>query len=157
MSKIHFRFRGKERAARGLTIGLYGGTFDPPHEGHAHVAHSALVAAGLDQIWWLVSPQNPLKRREAAPVEDRMQAARRLARGSKMVVSDLEARIAARFTIQTIEHLKARAPGVRFVLVIGGDSLDSLHRWRRWPDIARKVPILIVSRPGFGLKGRLGP
>ena len=157
MSSIFFRFHGKERAARGLTIGLYGGTFDPPHQGHVHVAETAIAAAGLDQIWWLVSPQNPLKARSAPPVEDRMIAARRLARNPRMVVSDLEARIAARYTIQTIEHLQARAPGVRFILVIGGDSFDNLHRWRRWADIVRKVPILIVARPGFGLKGRLGP
>jgi len=142
---------------RGLTIGLYGGTFDPPHQGHVHVAETAIAAAGLDQIWWLVSPQNPLKARSAPPVEDRMIAARRLAHNPRMVVSDLEARIAARYTIQTIEHLQARARGVRFILVIGGDSFDNLHRWRRWADIVRKVPILIVARPGFGLKGRLGP
>ena len=157
MSSIFFRFHGKERAARGLTIGLSGGTFDPPHQGQVHVAETAIAAAGLDQIWWLVSPQNPLKARSAPPVEDRMIAARRLARNPRMVVSDLEARIAARYTIQTIEHLQARAPGVRFILVIGGDSFDNLHRWRRWADIVRKVPILIVARPGFGLKGRLGP
>lgn len=157
MSSIFFRFKGKERASRGLAIGLYGGTFDPPHQGHVHVAETALAVAGLDQIWWLVSPQNPLKAREAAPVEDRMIAARRLARNPRMVVSDLEDRIAARYTIQTIEHLQARASGVRFVLVIGGDSFDNLQRWRRWADIVRKVPILIVARPGYGLKGRLGP
>jgi nicotinate-nucleotide adenylyltransferase len=157
MSSIFFRFRGKERAARGLAIGLYGGTFDPPHAGHVHVAETALAAAGLDQIWWLVSPQNPLKARAAPPVEDRMNAARRLARNPRMVVSDLEDRIAARYTIQTIEHLRARAPGVRFILVIGGDSFDNLQRWRRWTDIVRTVPILIVARPGYGLKGRLGP
>ncbi len=157
MSSIFFRFRGKERAARGLAIGLYGGTFDPPHAGHVHVAETALAVAGLDQIWWLVSPQNPLKARSAPPVEDRMNAARRLARNPRMVVSDLEGRIAARYTIQTIEHLQARSKGVRFVLVIGGDSFDNLHRWRRWADIVRKVPILVVARPGYGLRGRLGP
>jgi nicotinate-nucleotide adenylyltransferase len=133
---------------RGMRVGLFGGSFDPAHEGHAHVAETARRRLGLHRVIWLVSPQNPLKPHASAPLARRMDSARRMARGSAMIVSDLETRIGTRFTIDTLRWLRARHPGVRFVWVMGGDNLRQLPRWRGWADILRAVPVAVVARPG---------
>lgn len=137
--------RGFPRAYPGLRIGLLGGTFDPAHEGHAHIAQVALARLGLDRVWWLVTPQNPLKPR-AAPLAARLASARRYAR-ARMEVTDLESRLGLAYTIDTARALQARFPAARFVLILGGDTLASLHRWRRWGDLMRMLPVAIVSRP----------
>src|ERR1700753_4176740 len=102
----------------GMRVGLFGGSFNPPHEGHAHVADTARVRLGLDGVIWLVSPQNPLKRRQPADLSERMAAARRFANGPSMIVSDLETRLGVAYSIDVIRILKARYPGVRFVWVM---------------------------------------
>lgn len=131
-----------------MRVGLLGGSFNPAHAGHAHVAETARVRLGLDRVIWLVSPQNPLKRgRGGAPLAERLAGARRLARGPSMVVSDVESRIGATFTIDTIRRLKARFPGVRFVWLMGSDNLAQFHRWRGWTQILQAVPVAVVSRP----------
>lgn len=142
----------------GMKVGLYGGSFNPAHEGHAHVADTALRQLGLDRVIWLVSPQNPLKpSHETESQERRMEGARALARGRAMVVSDAETRIGTQYTIDTIRALKARFPGVRFVWVMGADSLAGFHRWRGWTQIMREVPVAVVSRPWISLKSRFSP
>ncbi|MDR3513958.1 MAG: nicotinate-nucleotide adenylyltransferase [Caulobacteraceae bacterium] len=141
--------------APGMRVGLYGGSFNPAHEGHAHVAETALARLGLDRVIWLVSPQNPLKRRLPADLEERMASVRKIARGPSMIVSDLETRIGSAYTVDVIRVLQARFPGVRFVWVMGADNLAGFHRWRGWTQIMRLVPVAVVARPGYVLAGGL--
>ena len=141
-----------------MRVGLFGGSFNPAHEGHAHVAETARRRLGLDRVWWLVSPQNPLKSsHETASLAQRMAGARRLARGPAMRVSDLETKLGSAYTVDTIRWLKARYPGVRFVWIMGADSLASFHRWRGWTQIMREVPVAVVSRPWISLRSRFSP
>ena len=142
----------------GMKVGLYGGSFNPAHEGHAHVAETALRRLGLDRVIWLVSPQNPLKpTHETDALARRIQGARRYAQGPAMIVSDAETRIGSQYTIDTVRALKARFPGVHFVWIMGADSLASFHRWRGWTQIMRDVPVAVVSRPWIALKSRFSP
>jgi nicotinate-nucleotide adenylyltransferase len=143
------------RAARGLKVGLLGGSFDPAHEGHAHVAETALRRLGLHAVWWLVTPQNPLKPR-SSPLEARMASARKAARGPHMIVTDIETRLGTSYTFDTLAALHHRYPGVQFVWLMGADNLDGFARWRNWQDIVRMAPVCVVSRPGAGPKARLG-
>jgi nicotinate-nucleotide adenylyltransferase len=144
--------------APGQTVGLYGGSFNPAHGGHAHVAETARRRLGLDRVIWLVSPQNPLKSgAETAGLAARMAGARRFAHGRAMIVSDAEARLGVRYTIDTLRLLKARFPRVRFVWIMGADSLADFHRWRGWTQILHEVPVAVVSRPWIALKARFSP
>ncbi len=143
------------RAARGLKVGLLGGSFDPAHAGHAHVAETALRRLGLHAVWWLVTPQNPLKTR-SSPLAARIASARKAARGPHMVVTDIETRLGTAYTFDTLAALHHRYPGVQFVWLMGADNLDGFARWRSWQDIVRLAPICVVSRPGAGPKARLG-
>jgi nicotinate-nucleotide adenylyltransferase len=141
-----------------MRVGLFGGSFNPAHEGHAHVAETARRRLGLDLVIWLVSPQNPLKpTHETADLAQRMESARSHARGPGMIVTDLETRLGSAYTIDTVRALKARFPGVRFVWVMGADSLASFHRWRGWTQILKEVPVAVVSRPWIALKSRFSP
>ncbi len=136
----------------GLKIGLFGGSFNPAHEGHRAASLLALRRLGLDRIWWLVSPRNPLKNtRDLAPFATRIAIARKLARHPRIVVTGIEAAIGARYTYETICYLKRRCPGVHFVWIMGADNLPAFDRWKRWRDIASEVPIAIVDRPGSTL------
>ena len=142
----------------GMQVGLFGGSFNPAHEGHAHVAETARRRLGLDRVIWLVSPQNPLKTSvETAGLAERMAGARSQARGPGMIVSDAESRLGSQYTLDVLRALKARFPGVRFVWIMGADSLASLHRWRGWTEIMREVPVAVVSRPWISLKSRFSP
>jgi nicotinate-nucleotide adenylyltransferase len=144
--------------APGMRVGLYGGSFNPAHEGHSHVAETALVRLGLDRVIWLVSPQNPLKSSaETASLAERMAGARARARGPNMIVSDIEARLGSQYTIDTLRALKARYPGVHFVWIMGADSLATFHRWRGWTQIMREAPVAVISRPWAALKARTSP
>ncbi len=150
------RSRRLEQAYRGTTVGLFGGSFNPAHEGHAHVAETALKRLGLQKIWWLVTPQNPLKdARETAPLAARMASARKFARGRAMVVSDIESRWGTRFSYDLIRKLRAHYPGVRFVWILGSDNLINFHRWRRWKDLVAALPVAFVARPGAMARGAL--
>jgi nicotinate-nucleotide adenylyltransferase len=141
-----------------MRVGLYGGSFNPAHEGHAHVAETALERLGLDVVIWLVSPQNPLKApHETEALEARMHGAAAQARGRRMIVSDAERRIGSRYTIDTLRVLKARFPGVHFVWIMGGDSLAGFHAWRGWIQILHEVPVAVVARPGYELRSRFSP
>ena len=146
----------------GMAVGLFGGSFNPAHDGHAHVAETAMRRLGLDRVVWLVSPQNPLKdARDSAPLAERMasaQAAAALAAsGPAMIVSDFETRAGTQWTIDTLRALTARHPGVRFVWLMGSDNLASFHRWRGWTDIMRMMPMAVIARPGSLLESRAAP
>src|SRR5579871_6770123 len=143
---------------RGMRVGLFGGSFNPAHEGHAHVAETALRRLRLDRVIWLVSPQNPLKpTHETEQLTRRLWNALRYAQGPSMIVSDAETRIGSFYTIDTLRVLKARYPGVCFVWIMGADSLSTFHRWRGWTQIMRETPVAVVSRPGTELKSRTSP
>jgi len=142
----------------GMTVGLFGGSFNPAHDGHAHVAETALQRLDLDRVVWLVSPQNPLKdTAQTAPLAERLASARMWAPGPRMIVSDFETRAGTRWTIDTLRALKARHPGVRFVWLMGSDNLESFHRWRGWTDIMRMMPVAVIARPGSLLESRAAP
>jgi len=141
-------------AMPGQTIGLFGGSFDPPHAGHVHVSREALKRFGLDRVWWLVSPGNPLKPNGPAPLDRRMAAARALVAHPRIVVTDVEARIGTRYTAETIERLIALYPGVRFVWLMGADNLAQFHRWQRWRCILDTVPVGVLARPGQRISAR---
>ena len=139
-----------------MVIGLLGGSFDPAHEGHVHITREALKRIGLERVWWLVSPGNPLKARQPAPMAARIAHARALLRGDpRVVVTDIEARLGTRFTADTIRRLRQLYPGVTFVWLMGADNLAQFHRWDRWRDIMAMVPVGVLARPGSGLKARL--
>jgi len=141
-------------ATRGMVVGLLGGSFDPAHAGHAHITREAIKRLGLDRVWWLVTPGNPLKVRQPAPMADRLARARAVIRDPRVVVTDLEARLGTRYTAETIERLQAIYPGVRFVWLMGADNLVQFHHWERWRDILRMVPVGVLARPGSGVAAR---
>jgi nicotinate-nucleotide adenylyltransferase len=138
--------------ATGLRIGLFGGSFNPPHQGHRAASLLALRRLRLDRIWWLVSPANPLKNpQELAPLALRVEATCKLSQHPRITVTAFEAAIGAAYTYQTIIYLKRRCPGVHFVWIMGADNFRVFDRWQRWRDIARLVPIAIIDRPGSTL------
>jgi nicotinate-nucleotide adenylyltransferase len=137
-----------------MTIGLLGGSFDPAHEGHAHITREALKRFGLDRVWWLVSPGNPLKPRGPAPMAERIARAKAVMDHPRVVVSDVEARLGTRYTAATLKRLKALYPGVRFVWLMGADNLAQFHRWQNWEWIMHSVPIGVFARPGTRLEAR---
>jgi nicotinate-nucleotide adenylyltransferase len=132
-------------------IGLLGGSFNPAHTGHRRISLEAMQALGLDEVWWLVSPGNPLKEgaTDMAPFEARFASARQMARRSSIRVSDFEQRVGTRYTIDTIRSLKRAYPRHRFIWLLGSDTLRNFHLWRNWRGLAREVPIAVVRRPGY--------
>ncbi len=144
-------------ATPGMTVGLLGGSFDPAHEGHVHITREAMKRMGLDQVWWLVTPGNPLKARQPAPLAARLAQARRVMRHPRVKITDLEARLGTRFTADTIARLRMLYPGVTFVWLMGADNLAGFHRWDRWRAIMEAVPVGVLARPGAGLRARLSP
>jgi nicotinate-nucleotide adenylyltransferase len=145
------------QANPGLRVGLLGGSFDPAHAGHVHITLWALRTLGLDRVWWLVSPGNPLKSDAPADLSRRLQAARALMRHPRVVVTDIEARAGTRYTAGTVAVLRRRYPGVRFVWLMGADNLRTFHRWERWEEIMAAIPIAVFARPGEQLRAGLSP
>ena len=136
-------------------VGLLGGSFNPAHRGHRRMSLAAIDALGLDEVWWLVSPGNPLKAAEGmAPYAVRLGSARAMARRSRIEVSDFEAKAGTRFTVDTIDLLIRRSPGTRFIWLMGEDTLPDFHRWKAWRRLASLVPIAILSRPSYGDEAR---
>ena len=144
--------------APGMRIGLFGGTFDPPHLAHLGASLLAMKRLKLDRVWWLVTPGNPLKNtRGLAPLAKRIGAARSLTNHPRIDVTGLEAVINTRFTYDTILWLIARCPRVRFVWIMGADNLRSFHRWQKWRGISKLVPIVVVDRLGPSLYAAASP
>ena len=135
-------------AYAGMRIGLFGGSFNPPHEGHRLVALQVLKRLGLDAVWLLVSPGNPLKdHAELRPLAERVTAARAVMRHPAIRVTGFEAAHGFTYTYETLHFLKAAFPRVKFVWIMGADNLGQLHRWERWRHIANEVPIAVIDRP----------
>ena len=131
-------------------VGLLGGSFNPAHRGHRRVSLAAIDALGLDEVWWLVSPGNPLKPASGmAPLAARLASARRMARRAPIRVSDFEARAGTRFTIDTLGALIRRHPRHRFVWLMGSDTVAQFHQWKAWRAIVRSVAIAVIARPGY--------
>ena len=135
---------------RRMRIGLLGGSFNPAHEGHRHIARLALRRLRLDQVWLMVSPGNPLKPSAGmAPLAERMAGARRLADGRRIVATSVEASFGTRYSVDTLQVLRRRFPAVRFVWVMGADILDQLPHWRRWADIVAGISFAVWPRPTY--------
>lgn len=148
---------GGPGATVGQRIGLLGGSFDPPHAGHVHITRWALRVFGLDAVWWLVTPGNPLKADAPADLERRLAAARAIMRHPRVRVTDLERRLGTRYTAETLAALRRSYPGVRFVWLMGSDNLSGFHRWERWEEILGSVPVGVLARPGEQLRAGLSP
>jgi len=138
--------------APGLKIGLLGGSFNPAHSGHLHVSETALNRLRLDYVWWLVSPQNPLKPVAGmARFDDRLRQARAFAQGPRIRVTGIECDLGTRYTRDTIKALQTRFPQLRFVWLMGSDNLDQFSHWRDWTSIAAMLPLAVITRPGSEL------
>lgn len=154
--------QGGPYARPGQRIGLLGGSFDPPHEGHVHITRWALRRLRLDAVWWIVSPGNPLKARGPASLDRRMATARAMfpapgVPAGRVAVTDIEERIGARYTADTLAALDRRYPGARFVWLMGADNLCQFHRWRDWRWIMENFPIGVLGRPGAVVRAGLSP
>ena len=136
-------------------IGLLGGSFNPAHIGHRRISLAALRALRLDEVWWLVSPGNPLKQAAGmAPYEARLESARRIARLAPIRVSDFEREAGTRYTVDTLRALYDRFPQHRFIWLMGDDSVAQFHQWKDWRKLAQMVPIAVISRPGYDDQAR---
>lgn len=137
------------RHGAGQRIGLLGGSFNPAHEGHRLISLTAMRRLSLDRLWWLVTPGNPLKAASGVPSQAaRIEAARTVSRHPRIDVTGFEAALGIRYSVETVDYLKGRCPGVRFVWVMGADILAELHRWRRWRAFVAALPIAVIDRPG---------
>ena len=141
--------------SRGMRVGLFGGSFDPPHAGHLHVAQTAMRRLGLDQVWWLVSPQNPLKATPAGDFDRRFDAVCQIAARPGMRITDIETRLGTTRTIDLPNHLRPRHPDVHFVWLMGADNLAGIHRWANWTQIFQSVPVAVIARPQDAVRARL--
>ena len=142
----------------GLKVGLLGGSFNPAHEGHRLISLMAMRQLGLDQVWWLVSPQNPLKPSTGmAPIETRLKLAREATMHPRIFATDIEVDLETRFTFDTVRALQERFPQTHFVWLMGADNMIELPRWKNWRALMETIPIAVYPRPGFTLKARLSP
>ena len=142
-------------ATKGMVVGLLGGSFDPAHEGHVHITREAIKRMGLDRVWWLVTPGNPLKARQPAPMADRLKRAKAVMQDPRVRITALEERLGTRATFDTISRLRAIYPDVTFVWLMGADNLVQFHKWGRWRDILRMVAVGVLARPGSGVAARM--
>ena len=142
-------------ARAGQRIGILGGSFDPAHAGHAHITREALKLFGLDRVWWLVSPGNPLKAEGPAPMAQRLAHARKVIAHPRVTVTDIERRLGTRHTAQTLAALQGLYPGVRFTWLMGADNLAQFDQWQDWHDIMARVPVGVLARPGQRISARV--
>ena len=148
----------RPRLKKGFSVGLLGGSFNPAHPGHRRMSLAAMHRFQLDEIWWLVSPQNPLKPvANMAPLSARLASARAVARHPRIKVSAIEQSLGTRRTADTLPALKARFPQVRFLWLMGADNLQQFHRWADWRKIAREVPIVVLARPAYIGRSQFSP
>lgn len=140
-------------------VGLLGGSFNPAHAGHRAISLAAIRALGLDEVWWLVSPGNPLKQavKDMAPLAIRLASARAASRRAPIRASDIETRFGTRYTVDTLRKMTRTYPKHRFIWLMGGDNLAQFYRWRDWRGIARTMPIAVIARPGYERRARAAP
>lgn len=152
------RTLGPPPACPGMRIGLLGGSFNPPHRGHRHIALTALRRLGLDKVWLIVTPGNPIKDHgDLADLSERLGATRRMMAHPRVEVTGFEAGLATAYSAQTLAFLRRRFPGVRFVWVMGGDNLAGFHRWQEWRRIMRMMPVAVLDRPGYRYAAMASP
>lgn len=150
--KVNARYLRMPHVEAGMVVGLFGGSFNPPHEGHVLVADTAIQRLGLDQLWWMVTPGNPLKdHNNLAPLSDRIAMSEEIARNPRIKVTAFEKALGQSYTARTLEIVQARNRDIRFVWIMGADNLKSFHRWQNWQKIARTFPIAVIDRPGSTL------
>jgi nicotinate-nucleotide adenylyltransferase len=151
-AEVGHKYLTMPHVERGMVVGLFGGSFNPPHPGHELVAEIAMRRLGLDQLWWMVTPGNPLKTTaNLAPLAERLARSQTLARDPRIKVTAFEKKLGESFTANTLTYVKARNPQVHFIWVMGADNLSSFHHWQKWRQIARTFPIAVVDRPGSTL------
>jgi len=149
---------GPPPAYPGMRIGLLGGSFNPPHPGHRHIAETALRRLGLHQVWLIVTPGNPIKaHHDLAALSERLIAARRMLAHPRIVVTGFEATLPSAYSARTLAFLERRFAGVDFVWIMGGDNLASFHRWQEWPRILQSMPVAVLDRPGFRFRAMASP
>ena len=135
-------------------VGLLGGSFDPPHLGHVHITKRALKRFGLDRVWWLVSPGNPLKENAPASLERRVAACQEIMQHPRVEITDIEAQLGTRYTAETIKALQRKYPRAKFVWLMGADNLAQFHLWQDWQEIMERVPVGVLARPGDRIAAR---
>lgn len=152
------RRTGQTLIHRARRVGLLGGSFNPAHGGHRRISLFALAALGIDEVWWLVSPGNPLKPRTGmTPLPARLASAQRMARCAPIRASAIERELGTVYTADTLRALRRRYPAVRFIWLMGSDNLAQFHRWRDWRGIARTMPIAVIVRPGYDSAAAVSP
>ncbi len=145
-------------AAAGQRIGLLGGSFNPPHRAHVAISEAVMKRLGLDEVWWIVTPGNPLKAHgDLAPLAERLDACRRLVTNPRIKITAFEADLGSTATVVTLSFLKRRFQGVHFVWVMGGDNLAGFHRWAQWREIAGLMPFVVADRPQWRLRALSAP
>ncbi|UJW75341.1 nicotinate-nucleotide adenylyltransferase [Rhizobium sp. SL42] len=150
--QVAHRYRVMPHVERGMVVGLFGGSFNPPHQGHVLVAEIALRRLGLDQLWWMVTPGNPLKsRRELAPLAERLALCEDMAADPRIKVTAFEQALGTSYTARTLDFIRSRNPHAHFIWIMGADNLAGFHHWQRWRKIATTFPIAVIDRPGSTL------
>ena len=141
----------------GLTIGLLGGSFDPPHEGHVHITKISIKIFNLSRLWWLVSPGNPVKDKIPSDINKRLLASKQIMEHPSVGITDIEKKLQTKFTFQTLIKMKKLYPGTRFVWLMGADNLVNFHHWKNWDWIMKNVPVGVLARPNEQIKAGLSP
>ncbi|MFL2801549.1 MAG: nicotinate-nucleotide adenylyltransferase [Paracoccaceae bacterium] len=147
--------QGHPLGVPGLTIGLLGGSFDPPHEGHVHITKIAIKIFNLSRLWWLVSPGNPIKETVPSDINKRFLASKKIMKHPLVSITDIEKKLQTKFTFQTLIKIKKLYPGTRFVWIMGADNLVNFHHWENWDWIMKNVPIGVLARPKEQIKAGL--
>lgn len=141
-------------ATKGQIVGLFGGSFDPAHEGHRHITLEAIKRLGLDQVWWLPTPGNPLKKNPPAPMLQRRLQAAKIMQHPKVRITDIETHLKTRLTHKTIKKLQHLYPHIQFIWIMGADNMVSFHKWEKWQDIFNALPVAVFVRSGLGEKAQ---
>ena len=149
--------QGHPLGVPGLTIGILGGSFDPPHEGHVHITRIAIKIFNLSRLWWLVSPGNPIKDTAPSDINKRFLASKKIMKHPLVSITDIEKKLQTKFTFETLIKIKKLYPGTRFVWLMGADNLVNFHHWENWDWIMKNVPVGVLARPKEQIKAGLSP
>ncbi len=149
--------QGNPFGVPGLNVGLLGGSFDPPHEGHVIITKQAIKVFNLSKLWWLISPRNPIKKITPSEINKRLIACKKIITHPSVTITDIEKKLKSNFTAQTLFKIKRLYPGIKFVWLMGADNLVNFHHWENWDWIMKNVPIGVLARPGEQIKAGLSP